>query len=107
MNRKIRLCVDDFGCEDGDKIRVSVNSEIIFSGEIYKQPICIDEIVVNPGPNPMELYAINGTGGKGYCPNNINTGRITVMGQNQESRYWHQYAQEHEIANMEIFIDND
>lgn len=105
--RHITLCVRDFGCEDGDKVEVSVNSNVIFSGEIYSVAICKNEIKVNEGDNVIELYAINGTGGKGNCPNNINTGEVTIHGKNVESQSWHQLAQEKETATLKIKIDNN
>ena len=74
----VDVCVRDFGCEDGDKARLTFNSEIIFNGELYNAPICKKDIPVKEKVNTVKLYAINGTGGKGYCPNNINTGQVFI-----------------------------
>lgn len=104
-DRQIELCVRDFACEDGDKIRVSVNSDTVFSGEIYSDPICIEKIKVNQGENSIEIYAINGTGGKGHCPNDINTGEIAIKSKNQQSKVWYQDAKEGIISSLDISVD--
>ena len=73
----VNFCVRDYGCVDGDKIRLYVNSQKIFDGELFWEATCVSS-QVNAGDNTVTMYAINGTGGKGHCPNNVNTGEISI-----------------------------
>ena len=36
-SREVEVCVRDNECEDGDQVRVSVNSSVVFSGEIVNE----------------------------------------------------------------------
>ena len=83
----VDICVRDYGCEDGDRVRLFLNSRQIFSGEIYRKKYCVSG-EVNAGINTVTLYAINGTGGKGHCPNNINTGEVEIGKLNWKSQSW-------------------
>ena len=85
---QVRVCVRDHECEDGDRIRVSVNHSQVFSGEIDNGWDCKD-MRVTSGKNRVELYAINGTGNKGACSHaDINTGEIRVEGKNSQVQSW-------------------
>ena len=85
---QVRVCVRDHECEDGDRIRVSVNHSQVFSGEIDNGWDCKD-VRVTSGKNRVELYAINGTGNKGACSHaDINTGEIRVEGKNSQVQSW-------------------
>ena len=87
-NPQVRVCVRDHECEDGDRIRVSVNHSQVFSGEIDNGWDCKD-VRVTSGKNRVELYAINGTGNKGACSHaDINTGEIRVEGKNSQVQSW-------------------
>ena len=87
-NPQVRVCVRDHECEDGDRIRVSVNHSQVFSGEIDNGWDCQD-VRVTSGKNRVELYAINGTGNKGACSHaDINTGEIRVEGKNSQVQSW-------------------
>ncbi len=86
----IELCVYDFGCEDGDRIEVTLNGNAVFRGELYAENQCFTDLDVTPGRNMVALKALNGSGGKGGCPNDINTGALTVAGINYES--WQEYS---------------
>ena len=87
--QEIRICVRDHSCEDGDRIRLLINGGEVYIGEIYNEPSCVI-VPVHSEENSLQLYAINGTGGKGndcsYEP--INTGQIIIQGINWESAKW-------------------
>ena len=83
----VEICVRDYGCVDGDKVRLSINSQQVFSGELTGDDTCVSS-KVNAGDNTVTMYTINGTGNKGHCPNNVNTGEITIGNQNWEKRQW-------------------
>ena len=86
-DRTVDICVRDYGCEDGDRVRLFLNSQQVFSGEIYWEKRCVSR-EVNVGAHIVKLYAINGTGGKGSCPNNINTGEVEIGKLNWKSQSW-------------------
>ena len=87
-HREVRVCVRDHECEDGDKVRVSVNGGRVFSGEIDNDWVC-DDVPVREGGNRVELFAVNGTGHKGNCSYaDVNTGEIRVEGKNNETQSW-------------------
>ena len=86
--QKVRVCVRDHECEDGDRVRVSVNGGSVFSGEIDNRWAC-EVVPVNEGRNRIKLYAVNGTGRKGNCSYaNVNTGEIRVEGKTGETQSW-------------------
>lgn len=86
--QKVRVCVRDHECEDGDRVRVSVNGGSVFSGEIDNRWAC-EVVPVNKGRNRIKLYAVNGTGRKGNCSYaNVNTGEIRVEGKTGETQSW-------------------
>ena len=86
--RTVEVCVRDHECEDGDEVRVSVNSGQVFQGEIDNDWAC-EEVTVHEGKNQINLFAVNGTGHKGSCSHaNVNTGEIRVQGENTESQSW-------------------
>ena len=86
--REVRVCVRDHECEDGDKVRVSVNGGRVFSGEIDNDWDC-DDVPVHRGRNRVELFAVNGSGRKGNCSYaDENTGELRVEGKNVEMQSW-------------------
>ena len=79
-SREVEVCVRDNECEDGDQVRVSVNSSVVFSGEIVNEWQC-RTVPVRTGSNSIEFFAINGTGFKGNCSyRDENTGELRVRG---------------------------
>lgn len=87
-DQEVRVCVRDHECEDGDRVRVSVNGGNVFSGEIDNDWAC-DVVPVREGKNRVELFASNGTGRKGNCSYaDVNTGEIHVEGKNGETQSW-------------------
>ena len=99
--RQVQICVRDYSCEDGDQVRVSVNGNQVFSGELFNTPRCFS-VPVNVGANTVSMLALNGTGGKGGCPNNINSGEITVHGGNTQR--WAHPARAGSSANLNVRI---
>ena len=85
----LQICVRDHECEDGDRIRVTVDGRMVFSGEIDNDWSC-SAIDVRAGQRySVELQAINGTGRKGNCSYaDVNTGEIRVEGENVETQSW-------------------
>ena len=104
--QEVRICVRDHECEDGDKVRVSVNGDRVFSGEIDNQWACAD-VEVRSGSNSIEMYAINGTGHKGpnCAHNDVNTGEIRVEGKNIQSQSWRHRGGAGSKANLNVEID--
>ena len=78
---RIYLTVRDYGCVDGDEIRVWVNGRIVFSGELSAEPESVI-VSVNEGLNPVEVLALNGTGFKGTCSSypDVNSPAVEVQG---------------------------
>ena len=85
----LQICVRDHECEDGDRISVTVDGRMVFSGEIDNDWSC-NVIDVRAGQRySVELQAINGTGRKGNCSYaDANTGEIRVEGENVETQSW-------------------
>ncbi len=86
--QEVEVCVRDHECEDGDRVRVSVNGGLVFSGEIDNGWVC-DRVDVSAGRNRVELYAVNGSGRKGNCSYaDVNTGELRVEGKNMVTQSW-------------------
>ena len=85
----LQICVRDHECEDGDRISVTVEGRSVFSGEIDNDWVCDTLEVVAGRRYEVELFAINGTGHKGYCNfADVNTGEIQVSGDNTQTQSW-------------------
>ena len=103
---EISVCVRDHQCEDGDAVRVTVNNNVIFSGEIFNRWSC-RTVPVREGRNSIEMYAINGTGFQGNCSYaDANTGeiRITGRGGTVRTQQWRHRGGAGSRANLEINI---
>ena len=86
--REVEVCVRDHLCEDGDAVRVTVNGNEVFSGELFNARHCVT-VPVREGANSIEMYALNGTGFKGACSHiDANSGQIDVIGGNEQSQTW-------------------
>ncbi len=84
----VQVCVRDHECEDGDRVRVSVNGRVVLSTEIVNRWFC-QEVPLRAGRHDIYLYAINGTGNKGNCSfADANTGEIRVTGENSQTQSW-------------------
>lgn len=103
--REVQVCVRDHQCEDGDQIRVSLNSQVIFSGELFNAWNC-QNVPVQQGTNRFELFAINGTGFKGNCNHSDeNTGEIVITGGNTRgSQSWQHAGGTGSRANLNVTI---
>ena len=86
-DQELQICVRDYACIDGDEISVTLDGSRIFSGELYGNWDC-QRVGTSAGRHPLELYAINDTGGKGGCPNMVNTGEIRIEGKNSQTQSW-------------------
>ena len=88
--REVQICARDYDCEDGDEVRVTLNNDVVFEGEIFNEWQC-RTAPVNEGENSLVFFAINGTGFKGLCRYiDLNTGelRITGLGGSMNSQRW-------------------
>ena len=87
--REAELCVREHECEDGDRISVAVDGAQVFFGELYNSWSCYTVPVV-PGPNPISMLAVNGTGFKrsSCSQENVNTGEMRVTGTDSATRSW-------------------
>lgn len=104
-DREIQVCVRDHECEDGDKIKVSVNGNTVFRGEIDNNWEC-NSVDVSKGKNTIKLYAINGSGNKGSCSYaDANTGEIKIKGSNTQSQQWKHRGGKGSSADIVIDID--
>ena len=104
--REVELCVRDHQCEDGDEIRVSVNGNEVFSGELFNAAYC-QAVPVREGTNSVELFAINGTGFKGPCDySDVNTGEITIRGSTTsvETQTWSHSGGTGSRANLNVTV---
>ena len=114
---EVRVCVRDYACEDGDRVRVSVNAREVFSGELFNQADCFN-VPVNEGPNTIELFALNNTGAKcgNSCPAacepgnlaqfaEVNSGEITVTGGNTQSQRWQHAGGRGSRARINVTVD--
>ena len=90
-DREIQICVRDYDCVDGDRVRVLVNGQVLNGAddvELRAGEQCFDDVPVNEGANTVTLEALNGTGGKGGCSQaDLNTGEIRIHGQRQRWQY--------------------
>ncbi|MCY4598687.1 MAG: SUMF1/EgtB/PvdO family nonheme iron enzyme [Acidobacteria bacterium] len=85
----LEICVRDHECEDGDRISVDADGQIVFSGEIVNEWACHTLEVEGGRSYSVELMALNGTGYKGSCSYaDANTGEIRVTGENTETQVW-------------------
>lgn len=88
---RLRVCVSDYECEDGDRVSVSINNQPIFyNHEILNTPSCRNVDLNDLSSTgtafsgesfSIRLIANNGTGYKGHCSHkNVNTGKISISG---------------------------
>ena len=84
----VEVCVRDHECEDGDRVRVSVNGTQLLRGEIVNEWRC-RVVSLREGRHDIELYAVNGTGYKGDCSfADGNTGELRVAGADSQTQSW-------------------
>ena len=83
-----QVCVRDHECEDGDRVRVSVNGNTVLGGEISNSWMC-RSVALRAGQHEIELFAVNGTGYKGDCSYlDGNSGELRVSGEDSQTQSW-------------------
>ena len=102
----VQVCVRDHECEDGDRVRVSVNGIELMSGEIVNAWMC-RSVTLREGRHDIELFAINGTGYKGDdCSHaDANTGEIWVMGEDSQTQSWRHRGGAGSSASIEVTVE--
>ena len=109
--REVQLCVWDYACEDGDRIRIDVNGRVEFEGELYNRKSCFT-VPVNQGRNPIVLTALNDTGPQGCAgsPAPPNTGALsvtgTMLGSGVKTQEWEHAGGTGSQANLNVTIDS-
>ena len=100
------ICVWDYACEDGDEIKVEFNRRRIFSGELFTRQYC-ESVSVNAGRSyPLELTALNETGGKGGCPNQVNTGAMSISSATSETQQWRHRGKTGSKIKVNVSLDD-
>ena len=101
----VDICVRDFGCEDGDRVRLELNENVVFEGELLREAACVRQIPVLEGANQVSLTALNGTGGRGSCPNNVNTGAVTIIANQQQTEMWEQAPGDTAVTTVQVSLE--
>ena len=101
----VEVCVRDHECEDGDRVRVSVNGIELMSEEIVSAWMC-RSVPLHEGRHDIELFAINGTGYKGEnCSHaDANTGEIRITGEDLQTQSWRHRGGAGSSAGIEISV---
>ena len=87
---EVDVCVRDDQCVDGDEVKITINDDVAFEGELFGTWQC-EVASVREGSNSVVFLALNGTGFKGNCTTtNVNTGqlRITARGGDENLQNW-------------------
>ena len=75
------ISIRDYECEDGDRVTVTLNGQVVFSNEEIFNSWKTRRFRASPGLNDITLRADNGSGFKGKCSYaDANTGEIRVTG---------------------------
>ena len=101
----VEVCVRDHECEDGDRVRVSVNGIELMSDEIVNAWMC-RSVTLREGRHDIELFAVNGTGYKGEdCSHaDANTGEIRVTGEDSQTQSWRHRGGVGSSASIEVTV---
>ena len=105
--REVEICVRDHQCIDGDRVRVTLNGNIVFADQELVSAFICQRVPVTAGTNSVVFTALNGTGGKGFCDHSdANSGEIEIRGgTSSESRQsWLHAGGEGSSANLNITI---
>ena len=101
---QVEVCVRDYSCVDGDRVSVSVNNSFIFPNEKLLGSWSCRSVPVRQGSNSFRLVALNGTGGEGNCPNDVNTGEIRIRGgSSSDSQQWSHAGGTGSSATLNVF----
>ncbi len=101
----VGVCVRDHECEDGDRVRVSVNGIELMSEEIVIDWAC-RTLTLQEGRHNIELFAINGTGYKGEdCSHaDANTGEIRITGEDSQTQSWRHRGGAGSSARIDVVV---
>ena len=101
----VEVCIRDHECEDGDRVRVSINGIELMSEEIVNAWICRN-VALGEGRHDIELFAINGTGFKGEDCSHAdgNTGEIRVTGEDSQTQSWRHRGGAGSSAGIEVTV---
>ena len=101
----VEVCIRDHQCEDGDRVRVSINGIELMSGEIVNAWMC-RTVPLRDGRHDIELFAINGTGFKGEDCSHAdgNTGEIRVTGADTQTQSWRHRGGAGSSAGIEVIV---
>lgn len=101
----VQVCVRDHECEDGDRVRVSINGIVLLDEEIVNAWSC-RTLTLREGRHYIELFAVNGTGFKGEDCNHadMNTGEIRVTGQDAQTQSWRHRGGAGSGAGLEVAV---
>ena len=101
----VEVCIRDHECEDGDRVRVSVNGIELMSEEIVNAWMC-RTVPLGEGRHDIELFAVNGTGFKGEdCSHaDANTGEIRVTGEDTQTQSWRHRGGAGSSAGIEVTV---
>ena len=102
---EVDICVQDNACEDGDRVRISVNGSALFTTDLFADRWVCETVAVNEGQNLLEAYIVNGTGYKGRCSHaNSNTGAVEVRAGNVASTSWRLPAEYLTSASLNVTV---
>ena len=101
----VEVCVRDHECEDGDRVRVSINGIELLDEEIVNAWSC-RTLSLPEGRHDIELFAVNGTGFKGEdCDHaDMNTGEIRVTGEDAQTQSWRHRGGAGSGASLEVVV---
>ncbi len=101
----VQVCVRDHECEDGDRVRVSINGIELLDEEIVNAWSC-RTLALREGRHDIELFAVNGTGYKGEDCNHAdaNTGEIRVTGEDSQTQSWRHRGGAGSGARIEVVV---
>ncbi len=102
---EVQVCVRDHECEDGDRVRVSINGIELLDEEIVNAWSC-RTLSLREGRHDIELFAVNGTGFKGEDCNHadMNTGEIRVTGEYSQTQSWRHRGGAGSSASIEVTV---
>ena len=101
----VQVCVRDHECEDGDRVRVSINGIELLDDEIVNAWSC-RTLALREGRHDIELFALNGTGYKREDCNHadMNTGEIRVTGEDSQTQSWRHRGGAGSSAAIEVTV---
>ena len=101
----VEICVRDHECEDGDRVRVSINGIELLDEEIVNAWSC-RTVTLRDGRHDIALFAVNGTGFKGEdCSHaDANTGEIRVTGDDSQTQTWRHRGGAGSSAHLEVVV---